>query len=363
MLFNVMQLWPAISAGLFSLPILCALGARSTYFTKNSHWLTDLLEFHLIKEGKMARPLRIEFPGAFYHVMSRGNEKQDIFRSRRDRLKFLEYLESASVRYGAIIHCYCLMGNHYHLMIETPTGNLAQIMRHLNGGYTAYFNVKYGRVGHLFQGRYRAVLVDADAYCVVLSRYIHLNPVKEGLSPRPELYEWSSYRNYLTNQVSVKWLKTDFLLSLMGNESGIRREYQLYVEGSDDNFGELYAQKFASMAIIGRQGFVEDIRERYLSVQCVSRDLPATRELRKRPEIQHIVNAVSVELSSDHRLVKKMSIYLCHHFSGCSLKEIGTHFGIGESAVAENSKRFAMTLYKDQRLAETVAGLLAVLKI
>ena len=118
----------------------------------------------------MARSLRIEFPGAFYHVMSRGNEKQAIYRNRRDREKFLGYLESAAIRYGAIFHSYCLMENHYHLMIETPNGNLAQIMRHINGAYTAYFNAKHSRVGHLFQGRYRSILVDVDTYCLALSR-------------------------------------------------------------------------------------------------------------------------------------------------------------------------------------------------
>jgi len=123
----------------------------------------------------MPGPLRIEYPGAFYHVTSRGNERKAIFKSRRDREKFLEYLESASQRYAAIIHIYCLMDNHYHLPIETPSGNLAQIKQHINGAYTTYFNVKRKRSGHLFQGRYRSILVEADAYAKELSRYIHLN--------------------------------------------------------------------------------------------------------------------------------------------------------------------------------------------
>src|SRR5689334_9740825 len=110
----------------------------------------------------MARPLRIEFPGAYYHVTSRGNEKKDIFKSRRDREKFLSYLQSAVERYKAVIHAYCLMTNHYHLLIETPEGNLSQIMHHINGAYTTYFNVKRKRTGHLFQGRYKAIIIEAD---------------------------------------------------------------------------------------------------------------------------------------------------------------------------------------------------------
>ena len=109
----------------------------------------------------MARPLRIEYPGAFYHVTSRGNEQQDIFKSDVDREKFLSYLVSAGERYGAVFHAYCLMTNHYYLMLETPLGNLSLIMKHINSSYTRYFNTKHKRVGHLLQGRYKAILVQA----------------------------------------------------------------------------------------------------------------------------------------------------------------------------------------------------------
>jgi REP element-mobilizing transposase RayT len=126
----------------------------------------------------MARPLRIQYPGAFYHVSFRGNERKNVFRSKGDREKFLSYLESATGRYGAKIHVYCLMSNHYHLRLETPEGNPAQIMRHINGAYTTYFNSKRKRSGPLFQGRYNAVVGDADEYATNLSRYIHLDPVR-----------------------------------------------------------------------------------------------------------------------------------------------------------------------------------------
>jgi putative transposase len=145
----------------------------------------------------MARPLRITFPGAFYHITSRGNERKSVFKSKRDREKFLGYLESATQRYGAVIHAYCLMDNHYHLLLETPSGNLPQIMRHINGAYTTYFNVKRDRPGHLFQGRYKAILVESDQYAKELSRYIHLNPVRAKMSEMPEAYDWSSYNYYI----------------------------------------------------------------------------------------------------------------------------------------------------------------------
>ena len=112
----------------------------------------------------MARPLRIAFPGAFYHVTARGNERKAIFKSKRDRERFLQYLETATDRYQAVIHAFCLMNNHYHLLLETPAGNLSQIMHHVNGAYTTYFNVKRARNGHLFQGRYKAILVEKNEF-------------------------------------------------------------------------------------------------------------------------------------------------------------------------------------------------------
>ena len=141
----------------------------------------------------MARPLRITYPGAFYHITSRGNERKEIFKSRADKDKFLFYLESATRRYDAIIHVYCLMSNHYHLLLETPSGNLSQIMRHINGAYTTYFNKKRQRVGHLLQGRFKSILVDMDEYCKELSRYIHLNPIRAKMIDNLKDYRWSSY--------------------------------------------------------------------------------------------------------------------------------------------------------------------------
>ncbi len=172
----------------------------------------------------MARPLRITYPGAFYHVTSRGNERKDIFKSKRDREKFLEYFESAAKRYDAVIHVFCLMDTHYHLLLETPSGNLPQIMRHINGAYTTYFNVKRGRSGHLFQGRYKAILVDIDEYAKELSRYIHLNPVRAKMVKTPEEYEWSSYQFYIGEKKPPEWLYRDFILGYFGKKVSIAQK-------------------------------------------------------------------------------------------------------------------------------------------
>jgi len=146
----------------------------------------------------MVRPPRIEYEGACYHVTSRGNDRQAVFFSNRDYRKFLGYLAAAKEKFGCVIHAYVLMTNHYHLVVETPRPNLGRVMHFLNGSYTIYVNVKHRRGGHLFQGRFKALIVDRDACLLELTRYIHLNPVRTSLVERPETYPYSSYRTYLS---------------------------------------------------------------------------------------------------------------------------------------------------------------------
>ena len=160
----------------------------------------------------MARPLRIVYAGAFYHVTARGNENKSIFKNEKDYERFLSYIEAAVERYGAVVHAYCLMDNHYHLLIQTPRANLPEVMQYINGSYTTYVNTKRQRVGHLFQGRYKALLIEADTYAQELSRYIHLNPVRAGMVRKPEDYPWSSYRYYAGKDKSPRWLTLKFIL-------------------------------------------------------------------------------------------------------------------------------------------------------
>ena len=145
----------------------------------------------------MARPLRIEYKGAFYHITARGNERKRIFFSKADYEKFKDYLGKAQDKYGYLLHCYMLMTNHYHMLIETPNPNMSKLMHYLNGSYTGYINRRRKRSGHLFQGRYKAILVDADSYFLELSRYIHLNPVRANIVSNPEDCPYSSYSTYI----------------------------------------------------------------------------------------------------------------------------------------------------------------------
>lgn len=161
----------------------------------------------------MARPLRIEFPGAVYHITSRGNEKKAIFRDDVDRHMFLTTLEGVILRYNWLCHAYCLMDNHYHLIIDTPDGNLSIGMRQLNGIYTQRFNKRYGRVGHLFQGRFNAVLVQKDSHLLEACRYVVLNPVRAKEVQMPEQWTWSSYRGTAGRSKPHRCLETNWLLS------------------------------------------------------------------------------------------------------------------------------------------------------
>ncbi|WP_257284586.1 transposase [Endozoicomonas sp. SESOKO1] len=160
----------------------------------------------------MSRPLRIEYAGALYHVTSRGNERKPIYREEVDFNLFLDTLAEVCDRFNWVIHSWCLMTNHYHLVVETPDGNLSAGMRQLNGVYTTRFNRRHGRVGHLFQGRYKAILVDKSSYLLELSRYVVLNPVRARMVDHPGDWLWSSYRYTLGEFDSPDWLATDAML-------------------------------------------------------------------------------------------------------------------------------------------------------
>ena len=162
----------------------------------------------------MTRPLRVEYPGALYHVIHRGNNQETIFKNDRDRRMFLDYVNKTSERFSILIHTYCLMSNHFHLLVETPEPNLSVAMQWINVSYATYFNRKHRRSGHLFQGRFKAILVDADAYLKHLSRYIHLNPVRANMVSNPEEYEWSSYAAYIGERKPPQFLETDLLESI-----------------------------------------------------------------------------------------------------------------------------------------------------
>ncbi len=212
----------------------------------------------------MARPLRIEYPGAFYHVMHRGNAGSDIFKSDRDREKFLEYVGKAVERYGIKVHSYCLMTNHYHFLIETPYPNLSQAIKWINVAYVAYYNRKRRRSGHLFQGRFKAVVIDADEYLKHLSRYIHLNPIRAGIVANCKGYPWSSYPVFGGYAKAPEWLETHWLLSLFAQKRKVAKErYREFVESVQNEKIENPSKDIVSGIILGGTDFINWIKRNF----------------------------------------------------------------------------------------------------
>ena len=303
----------------------------------------------------MARPLRIFYSGAFYHITARGNEQRAVFKSNRDRNKFLEYLESAVKRYDAVIHAYCLMDNHYHLLLETPSGNLSKIMAHINGAYTTYFNVKRKRFGHLFQGRYKAILIEADEYAKELSRYIHLNPVRADKVSLPEEYKWSSYSCYIGKKNSPEWLKTEFILEYFGKKlSESQKNYKKFVDIMVDKKYESPLKDVVSSTLLGTQEFIGFIKDNYLSDQRDDKDLPSLKMLQREISINTVSDEVDKTIKDNNKLSRNIKIYLCQRLTGNRLDDIGNHFGIGGSGVCQAGRRIAGRIENDKDLAITV---------
>jgi putative transposase len=183
----------------------------------------------------MARPLRVEYAGATYHVTARGNERKKIFNAGGDYDKFIEYVSAAREKYRFLLHAYILMGNHYHLIVETPEGNLSRAMHYINSSYTTYTNIKRKRSGHLFQGRYKAILIDKDSYLLELSRYVHLNPVRAKIADTPQAYRYSSYHAYINDNDS-DLIHTGTILGMVsGKRNKAKYLYREFVDAALKN--------------------------------------------------------------------------------------------------------------------------------
>lgn len=241
----------------------------------------------------MARPLRIEFAGAIYHVTSRGNAQQDIVLDDADRHRRLDWLRRTVETYGWRLHAFVLMRNHDHLFVETPEPNLSAGMQYLNGSYTSYFNRRHRRAGHLFQGRFHAQIVEEDGYFLEISRYIHLNPVRAGVVDGPEQYQWSSYHGYRRASQTVEWMTYDRVLGEFGPSRGIaRRTYARYVRaGIEEPPNSPFADALEGI-IIGSETFVDRVR-RLLDPRPVDQSVPQLEHLRARPPLDDIVQSVA----------------------------------------------------------------------
>jgi REP element-mobilizing transposase RayT len=316
----------------------------------------------LLGQDYMARPLRIEYPGAFYHTINRGNAGEKIFKNKGDRKKFLEYVEKAVERFSIIIHAYCLMDTHYHILMETPEPNLSVAVQWINVSYAVYFNKKHQRNGHLFQGRFKAILIDADEYLKELSRYIHLNPVRAKVVATPSDYPWTSYHAFIGKEKKPDWLETEWLLSQFGRRrKDAVRSYKSYVEQVEATALRNPHKEVVGGLILGDRAFVEWIKEAFLSARNEEEEIPQLRELKPRPSLESIVEVVGDEMRcSEEEILEKglnnnigreMAIYLARDLSGTSCKALGKYFGgISGPGISRNYNHFAGRLAGDRRL-------------
>ena len=264
----------------------------------------------------MARPIRLEFAGALYHVTSRGDRREAIYEDDADRERFLSVLAEVVRDFNWVCHAYCLMGNHYHLLIETPDANLSKGMRQLNGVYTQASNRRHGRVGHLFQGRFKAILVDADSYLLEVARYVVLNPVRARRVRDPAKWQWSSYRAMIGEVESPDWLATDGLLAAFAKRrSDARRRYQQFV--ADGKGTESIWEHVMGQVFLGDDAFVA----KSLRHARASYDINVPRAQRRAPP-------PSLARIAAQHATRDEAIVAAHASGGYSYQQIAEHFDV-----------------------------------
>lgn len=304
----------------------------------------------------MARQLRIEYEGAFYHVFSRGNNKKNIFKTDIDRGKFLKIIGEAYDKYKILVHSYVLMKNHYHMIIETPQANLSKAMQYINAKYTGWFNYANKEVGHLFQGRYKAVLIDKEEYLLPLSRYIHLNPVRANYVKEPEKYYWSSLGSFINDSDhKCRWLAQGFILNAIGS----KEKYKNYVMEFKQKEIENPFLKLKGQTFLCNDNFLEKIKKEIKEVQKIStKEVKDKKFLKNKITCEEIVDKITNKFNiskgeivakgkqfNNHR---KLAIYLCKKYSGETNAEIGKYFGgVADSCVSYYYKLGEMDEFKD----------------
>ena len=278
----------------------------------------------------MARPLRIEYEGAVYHVTSRGNASAEIFLDDVDRMRFLEVLASVVERFGWICHAYCLMGNHYHLLVETPKPNLSRGMQHLNGVYTQLFNRQHSRFGHLVQGRFKSIVVEKESYLLELARYIVLNPVRAQMVRSARDWRWSSYRATAGQVEPPEFLTTNWLLAQFGRTSTEAvRAYRTFVKQGRDV--EVWDDVKAGM-LMGSDSFVQSLRPLLRDVE-ENREFCREERLATRPTLEELF------VDTTNKTTRNERIYSAVRNHQYKLKEVSDHLGLCYSTIGVIARR------------------------
>ncbi len=319
----------------------------------------------------MARPLRIEYEGAFYHVTSRGNERKKIFYANSDYEKFKTYLKDAQDKYGYLLHCYVLMSNHYHLLMETPNANMSKVMHFINGSYTNYINRRRGRSGHLFQGRYKAILVERDRYLLELSCYMHLNPVRAGLVKRPEDYPYSSYGAFI-RMGARNLVSCDLIWEMISKgKREASRKYKEFVEGAMRKSPGTPLEDIYGGSILGSERFIREALGRLKDEIFQKKEISHRKALKASYGYENVIRGICdhFKITRDEVMGKqggyrKIVIYLIKRFTGMTNLQIGGLLGgITYSAVAKAYERFCLKLARDSSLTKELESLSQELSI
>jgi putative transposase len=308
----------------------------------------------------MSRPLRVEYEHAFYHVISRGHRRENIYRNDGDRQNFLNKLSRVAERLQLKIHAYVLMSNHYHLLIETPQANIVKAMHDLNAGYANWYRTKYGLIGSIFQGRYKAIIVEKDEYLLVLSTYIHLNPVKAGMVKTPGEYVWSSYRSYSGENKPPLFLYMDEISSKFNKKSDYVRYVLSYLKDEKEIARE---DVYGRNSFLGSDGFIRQ------ALAGFGRGKRSDGEVNDEKELRQISldDILEVMMTTFHigddeirnrkkgNVYRKMFIYMLRKHTALSLREIGEMLEMKYRAVSELERYFADELTKNQQIHKMVA--------
>ncbi len=313
----------------------------------------------------MPRPLRIEYENAYYHVMNRGRGRQHIFHGDDYFSAFLSTLEQAHQRFGLQILSYCLMSNHYHLLVKTPEANLGRAMRHINGQYTQMYNRLRNKDGSLFRGRYKAILVEQDSYQLQVSRYIHRNPIDAKMIEQLEDYRWSSYPSYVRKQPTPDWLFQSEIYQQLAVKSRQRERYRAFVEtGVDEEIARFY-RKGNQKPYLGSSSFRDWIYRHRLS-DDPEIDQNALKYF--RPGIDQVTDSVAryfkVSRESimnsqrgrvDENIPRWLVMYFAQDISGLKLQEIADFLGLKRTgSIPTTVSKLRQRIANDAGLARDV---------
>lgn len=317
----------------------------------------------------MARALRLSFEDAVYHITARGNRKENIFYSDKDKETFLDKMNEAFQKYSFICYVYCLMDNHYHLFIKTPFANLSEGMHYLNTSYANWFRAKYKFAGSVFQGRYKSILVDGDNYALMLSAYIHLNPVRAGMVKLPQECIWSSFLDYSGGRKPViERLDTSFILKQLDDniDKAISKYSRFVIENI--NMKSPLEKSYKNIAL-GSEKFIEKIKEKVSSLgekreisQIKDVGLLSKEQIVKTILMHFNINRDMIFEKRRGNIYRKLALYLLKNYSALSLKQIGELFNMDYVAASQAAKRFEKEMKKDRMAEEMVNSVIKTLK-